>query len=235
MKCIFCSHTETKVVDSRESEDITRRRRECLKCEKRFTTYERAESLQIYIIKKDNRRELFDREKLKKGILRACEKLPIPLEKIDNIVNKVESKLRTLDANEIQSKSLGEEVGKYLKQQHRWKRGFYRECLYTTTYAWKKSKIFYMENLVWMLFAPLFNLTSILVHTYLIIFQPMIFLTIVLPIIVAISICRDSLFFVNHPIKGLFYLPYTLFYAWVIYPLNIITVFQSSPEKWGTR
>ena len=126
-------------------------------------------------------------------------------------------------------------IGKYLKQQHRWKRGFYRECLYTTTYAWKKSKIFYMENLVWMLFAPLFNLTSILVHTYLIIFQPMIFLTIVLPIIVAISICRDSLFFVNHPIKGLFYLPYTLFYAWVIYPLNIITVFQSSPEKWGTR
>ncbi|MBS3168806.1 transcriptional regulator NrdR [Candidatus Woesearchaeota archaeon] len=108
--------SETKVVDSRESEDITRRRRECLKCEKRFTTYERAESLQIYIIKKDNRRELFDREKLKKGILRACEKLPIPLEKIDNIVNKVESKLRTLDANEIQSKSLGEEVGKYLKQ-----------------------------------------------------------------------------------------------------------------------
>ena len=103
-------------MDSRESEDITRRRRECLKCEKRFTTYERAESLQIYIIKKDNRRELFDREKLKKGILRACEKLPIPLEKIDNIVNKVESKLRTLDANEIQSKSLGEEVGKYLKQ-----------------------------------------------------------------------------------------------------------------------
>ena len=116
MKCIFCGHSETKVVDSRESEDITRRRRECLKCEKRFTTYERAESLQIYIIKKDNRRELFDREKLKKGILRACEKLPIPLEKIDNIVNKVESKLRTLDANEIQSKSLGEEVGKYLKQ-----------------------------------------------------------------------------------------------------------------------
>ena len=79
MKCIFCSHTETKVVDSRESEDITRRRRECLKCEKRFTTYERPEPLQIYIIKKDGRRELFDREKLKKGILRACEKLPIEI------------------------------------------------------------------------------------------------------------------------------------------------------------
>ncbi|MBS3152671.1 transcriptional regulator NrdR [Candidatus Woesearchaeota archaeon] len=116
MKCIFCSHTETKVVDSRESEDITRRRRECLKCEKRFTTYERPEPLQIYIIKKDGRRELFDREKLKKGILRACEKLPIEIEKIENIVNKIEAKLRTLDANEIQSKSLGEEVAKHLKQ-----------------------------------------------------------------------------------------------------------------------
>ena len=116
MKCIFCSHTETKVVDSRESEDITRRRRECLKCEKRFTTYERPEPLQIYIIKKAGRRELFDREKLKKGILRACEKLPIEIEKIENIVNKIEAKLRTLDANEIQSKSLGEEVAKHLKQ-----------------------------------------------------------------------------------------------------------------------
>lgn len=116
MKCIFCGHSETKVVDSRESEDITRRRRECLKCEKRFTTYEKPESIQVYIIKKDGRRELFDREKLKKGISRACEKLPIPIEKIDNIINKIEAKLRTLDANEIQSKDLGEEVAKYLKQ-----------------------------------------------------------------------------------------------------------------------
>lgn len=116
MKCIFCGHSETKVVDSRENEDITRRRRECLKCEKRFTTYERAESLQVYIIKKDNSRELFDREKLKKGVLKACEKRPISIEKIENIINKVESKLRTLDTNEIQSKSLGEEVAKHLKQ-----------------------------------------------------------------------------------------------------------------------
>jgi len=116
MKCIFCSHSETKVVDSRESEDITRRRRECLKCKKRFTTYERAEPLQVYIIKKSNSRELFDREKLKKGIVRACEKRPISIEKIDNIVNKIEAKLRTLDTNEIQSKTLGEEVTKHLKQ-----------------------------------------------------------------------------------------------------------------------
>ena len=116
MKCIFCNHEDTKVVDSRESEDITRSRSECLKWEKRFTTYERAESLQIYIIKKDGRRELFDREKLRKGVLRACEKLAIPIEKIDNLINKVEAKLRTLESNEIQSKSLGEEVAKQLKQ-----------------------------------------------------------------------------------------------------------------------
>ncbi len=115
MKCIFCSHSETKVLDSRESEDDTRRRRECLKCEKRYTTYERAESIQLYVIKKDNRRELFDREKLKKGILKACEKLPIPMEKINQVINKVETKLRTLDENEIQSKALGEEVAKQLK------------------------------------------------------------------------------------------------------------------------
>ncbi len=116
MKCIYCSHSETKVIDSRESEDITRRRRECLKCKKRFTTYERAEPLQLYIIKKDNSRESFNREKLKKGILKACEKRPISIEKIDNVVNKIEAKLRTFDANEVQSKALGEEVAKHLKQ-----------------------------------------------------------------------------------------------------------------------
>lgn len=116
MKCTFCNNSETKVVDSRESEDVTRRRRECLKCEKRFTTYERTESLQLYIIKKDKSRELFNREKLKTGIIKSCEKRPIPIKKIDEIVNKVESKLKTLNVNEIQSKSLGEEVAKHLKQ-----------------------------------------------------------------------------------------------------------------------
>ncbi|MBS3167944.1 transcriptional regulator NrdR [Candidatus Woesearchaeota archaeon] len=116
MKCIFCNNTETKVVDSRESEDLTRRRRECLICQKRFTTYERAEDPQVYIIKKDNRRELYNRGKLKGGILKACEKRPISLEKIDIGINKIESKLRTLENNEIQSKLLGEEVAKMLKQ-----------------------------------------------------------------------------------------------------------------------
>lgn len=116
MKCIFCSHSETKVIDSRESEDITRRRRECLKCKKRFTTYERPEAIQVYVIKKDNSREPFNREKLRKGLMRSCEKRPISIEKIDNIINKIETKLRTINANEIHSKSLGEEVAKHLKQ-----------------------------------------------------------------------------------------------------------------------
>ncbi len=115
MKCIFCNYKETKVIDSRESEDLTRRRRECLKCEKRFTTYERAESPNVYVIKKDNSRELFDKEKLKRGIVKACEKRPVPMEKIDNILNKIETKLRSLSKNEIHSKSLGEEVMKHLK------------------------------------------------------------------------------------------------------------------------
>ena len=116
MKCIFCGNSETKVVDSRESEELTRRRRECLNCKKRFTTYESAEAPQVYIIKKDGRREPFEREKIKRGILRACEKRDIPLEKIEEIINKIETKLRLLDTNEIQSKVLGHEVAKLLKQ-----------------------------------------------------------------------------------------------------------------------
>ena len=116
MKCIFCNNEETKVIDSRESDDLTRRRRECLNCEKRFTTYERPEAVQVYVVKKDSSRELFDREKLKKGLLRACEKRPVSIEKIDIIINKIEAKLRTLDNNEVQSKFLGEEAAKYLKQ-----------------------------------------------------------------------------------------------------------------------
>ena len=115
MKCIFCNYEETSVIDSRESEELIRRRRECDKCEKRFTTYERAESPNVYVIKKDGRREMFDREKLKKGIMRACEKRPVEIEKIENSINKIEAKLRMLNENEISSNFLGEEVIKQLK------------------------------------------------------------------------------------------------------------------------
>ena len=116
MKCIFCSG-ETKVTDKRDSEGETRRRRECLKCKKRFTTYERAEELDIIVIKKDKTREPFSREKLKTGILKACEKRPIETEKIDKMLNEIERKLREkVKGKEIESKEIGEEVMKQLKK-----------------------------------------------------------------------------------------------------------------------
>ena len=118
MKCPYCFHDETKVVDKRETEDLdtTRRRRECLKCEKRFTTYERVESLDLVVIKKDGRREACDREKIKKGVIKACEKRPISYEQIDNFVDKLESELRKLKSKEIQSNLIGEKIMNGLKR-----------------------------------------------------------------------------------------------------------------------
>ena len=117
MKCLYCSHEETKVLDKRETEDlsVTRRRRECLKCEKRFTTYERPEALELVIVKKDGRRERFDRHKLLTGILKACEKRPVSMEKIENFVDELEAELRGKAESEIQSKKLGEMVMRKLK------------------------------------------------------------------------------------------------------------------------
>src|SRR5438552_14988882 len=91
MKCPFCGFLEDKVVDSRESRDgdAIRRRRECLKCERRFTSYERIDEIPYMVIKKDGRRETFDRSKVMAGLLRACEKRPVPSAKLDNIVNAV--------------------------------------------------------------------------------------------------------------------------------------------------
>ncbi|MDD5254083.1 MAG: transcriptional regulator NrdR [Candidatus Nanoarchaeia archaeon] len=114
MKCPFCSSLDLKVVDSRESEDTIRRRRECLKCEKRFTTYERIET-DLMVVKKDGKREPYDREKLKRGILKACEKRPIPLEKIDDMIDKIEQQLRKLDTSEIKSTVIGNKVINKLK------------------------------------------------------------------------------------------------------------------------
>jgi transcriptional repressor NrdR len=112
--CPYCSNPETKVLDSRESENSVRRRRECLKCSKRFTTYERVE-FDLTIIKKDNRREPFSREKLKSGILKALEKRPIPSEKIEKIVDEIEQDLRNLKSYEITSKKIGDKVMNKLK------------------------------------------------------------------------------------------------------------------------
>ena len=118
MKCPFCGNTETKVVDKRETGEFeaTRRRRECLKCEKRFTTYERVENLSLVVIKKNGAKEPFDKEKIRKGILRACEKRPVTLEQIDKIVDKIESDIRKLKTVEIKSEQIGAKVISALKK-----------------------------------------------------------------------------------------------------------------------
>ncbi len=116
MKCPFCGNVEDKVIDSRISTegDTIRRRRECLKCQKRFTTYERLEEIPLMVIKKDGRREPFDRKKLLAGILKACEKRPIPMEKIEAMVDDVERTLQRNYEKEVSSTSIGELVMKQL-------------------------------------------------------------------------------------------------------------------------
>ncbi|MBI2101164.1 transcriptional repressor NrdR [Candidatus Woesearchaeota archaeon] len=117
MKCPYCNYEETQVIDTRETENLeaTRRRRECLKCNKRFTTYERVEEADIIVVKKDGKRERFERKKLMNGILKACEKRNIPLEKIEKLVDDVESDLRKRDSVEVESKVIGEIAMKKLK------------------------------------------------------------------------------------------------------------------------
>lgn len=117
MKCPYCGYEETQVIDTRETESLeaTRRRRECLKCSKRFTTYERVEEADIIVVKKEGKRERFERQKVLNGILKACEKRPIPLEKIEKVVDDVESDLRKRDSVEVESKVVGEIVMKKLK------------------------------------------------------------------------------------------------------------------------
>jgi len=112
MKCPYCGSNETKVTDKRETENIevTRRRRECLDCEKRFTTYERIELVELTVVKKDGRREQFDRSKLLSGILRACEKRPVARQRVEDIVSDVEGELRNKDSTEVSSKEIGELV-----------------------------------------------------------------------------------------------------------------------------
>lgn len=115
MKCPFCGNEEQKVVDSRETEDSIRRRRECLKCEKRFTTYERIENVEIIVIKKDGSRQLFDRNKMKSGIVRACEKRSISIEMIDKMVDDIEKEIRRQETTEIDSHKIGELIMRKLR------------------------------------------------------------------------------------------------------------------------
>ena len=110
MKCPFCNHLHDKVVDSRESKegDAIRRRRECLACERRFTTYERIDEVPYMVVKKDGRREKFDREKVLKGLLKACEKRPVSMAKLSELVNRVESKVSDSPDREISTIDIGE-------------------------------------------------------------------------------------------------------------------------------
>ncbi|MDQ2901679.1 MAG: transcriptional regulator NrdR [Acidobacteriota bacterium] len=112
MNCPFCGHLQDKVVDSRESKDgdAIRRRRQCLACEKRFTTYERIDEVPYLVIKKDGRREKFDKQKVLNGVLKACEKRPIGMGKLSEIVNQVEVKVTYSPDREISTTEIGELV-----------------------------------------------------------------------------------------------------------------------------
>lgn len=118
MKCPYCTYDNTEVVETRLSEELeaVRRRRECTKCKKRFTTYERVENSPIVVIKKDGKKERFDRSKLKSGMLKACEKTIIGVDEIENIVEEVERELRVLDSSEVESKKIGYLVASKLKK-----------------------------------------------------------------------------------------------------------------------
>lgn len=118
MKCPFCRNPETRVIDKRETgehDEVTRRRRECSKCQRRFTTYERVELSPIMVVKKGGTRELFDRNKILTGILKACEKRDISEEKIQKLVNSIEARIRSREKQEISSKEIGEIIMKKLK------------------------------------------------------------------------------------------------------------------------
>jgi len=118
MRCPFCGYQDSKVVDSRVSKDgeATRRRRECINCGRRFTTYERIEEVAQMVIKKDSRRESFDRWKLKSGIMKAIEKRAVSLDQVDALINDIERDLFNGGEHEVSTKVLGEAVMQRLKQ-----------------------------------------------------------------------------------------------------------------------
>ncbi len=117
MKCPYCGFVESKVIDSRPTDEYSsiRRRRECLKCQKRFTTYEKLESISLVVIKKDQSRQQYDRDKVLKGIITACEKRPVSLADMEKIADDVESELYQSMTREIESTTIGEKVMEHLK------------------------------------------------------------------------------------------------------------------------
>ena len=118
MRCPFCNNIEDKVIDSRQSRDgdVIRRRRECLKCEGRFTSYERIEDILPHVIKKDDRREPFDRQKILHGLEKACEKRPISVEVRENLVRQIEKNIQAMGEKEIPCSLIGEQIMDGLKE-----------------------------------------------------------------------------------------------------------------------
>lgn len=118
MFCIFCKNKDSEVIETRVAEDgsVIRRRRQCPKCHKRFTTYERIEELPILVIKRDGSRERFDREKLRNGVILPCEKTMVTSEQIERLLDAVETDLKEKDTTEIESKEIGNLVAKKLKK-----------------------------------------------------------------------------------------------------------------------
>ncbi len=118
MKCPFCQHQESSVLESRDSEDgtVTRRRRECSHCGKRFTSYERVEGPQLLVVKKDGSREQFDREKVRRGVDRACEKRPVSSDLIDELVDQIEREMLKKSSSEVSSRLIGNAILKRLKK-----------------------------------------------------------------------------------------------------------------------
>ncbi|MEA4824962.1 MAG: transcriptional regulator NrdR [Clostridiaceae bacterium] len=112
MKCPFCGYTDSRVVDSRPADDDSsiRRRRECLSCKQRFTTFEVIEHVQLVVIKKDGSRQAFDRSKLLNGLLKSCEKRPVPLRRLEEIVDEIEQQLQNRLEREVESRQIGELV-----------------------------------------------------------------------------------------------------------------------------
>ena len=118
MKCLYCGNPDSKVIDSRPTDEgaSIRRRRECTACGKRFTTYETYETISVMVVKKDKSREAFDREKLIKGLLRACEKRPVPVERLHALADEVETTVQNLLEREVTSEAIGEMVMDRLKE-----------------------------------------------------------------------------------------------------------------------
>ena len=117
MNCPFCGHRHDRVIDSRESKegDAIRRRRECLKCERRFTTYERSDEIPYMVVKRDGRREKFDRQKVLEGLMKACEKRPVGMAKLAEVVDAVESMLADSPDREVSTSAIGELLMKRLR------------------------------------------------------------------------------------------------------------------------